>query len=253
MKKIISHTFQKLPAISCKHDDIVESGGETVCTKCGVVLDMITAEPAQQSTSITNLFERHTIGGKNIFPKIGTNSELRRYMRGSHTNIHDEKTKKEMAVLSKFSNCCESLGLLDAASEYAFALFSRARKSWNARQWPYMAVWALYRSSQAHAIPNSAKEISSVVCAKFNRSSMPDITKILYQVNDIDVAPTANYSKYNFRLTFKEALAGRTFHSDAAYAEIEENAWYLYNNVYIKGTLKIRAKKAIAVAFGVKD
>lgn len=242
----------EMAMVECKHKNVIEMHTDKTCRDCGVVISSVSVEKPIESRSITNLYERHMIGSKNIVPKTDETKILRKYF---HNDVGDSKKhpSKDAKYLSKFSNSCQKLSMNKTESEYALMLFQRGKKGVGARQYPLVAVWAIYKSCHTYGIPLTDREIKTAVRFEFNRKFFPDMAKILFKMMEVQI-PEVDKSKterYYFKLMVRKILGGWEI-DEGMYSANLKMAWNLYNNVYTEGSYRTRARQAITQAFEVK-
>ena len=250
-RTVLKAQSMSLAATNCNHDTIVTKSDDTICEKCGIVLNPeYEYESPFEGNSVTNLYERHSVGSRDMVPKTGETERIRAYF---HNNIDVHDSKNKIRSLSCFSNCCQKLGLDRAASEYSLILFRRGKRAFGPRQHPIVAVWAIYKACQMYGIPISDHEIKTTVKFEFQRKYLPDMTRILYMLmsKNVTAPEAADNEEYHFRLALRKIVGGMTF-GESEYAEKIANAWNLYKNVYNDGSCKARSRQSIMQAFGVR-
>lgn len=270
----------------CAHANVVQADGEMVCTSCGTVIDddalaalhgchdhntsanasLPQTWGGDDSESKPNLYVTHVLGTANAIPKMHGMQLLSLYCKGGMETGKDRRNK---TLLSKFSNACEKMQFSQTQAETAWKLFQRAAKDSSPRKMPESAAWAIYKTCQMHSIPVTADEILGVVRSNFGRKTMPNMVKILYshmpkaddpldgasdagpdQQHAAQASRGAGNDQYYFALNMRRLLKGRSF-SKEMYASAKSDAWRMYNEVFRTGNPNIRAKRSIAMAFGV--
>lgn len=236
--------------MACGHEKIVATEHESICSICGIVLDDVSLETSVPPTnSKANLYELRSIGSREELPKTKECEPLRAYFHGS---ISDEKSRKQARLLSKFSNTCDKLNLIESQREYAWQKFVKALPGKSARKIGETACWAIYESCKAHEIPLEIAEIAQAVKTNFRRKKLQNIISILYENIDSASDRAAHHDeRYYFKLNLKKLVNGREV-DPARIAEIEKRGWHLYNRVYTVGNCNMRARKAISRAMGMR-
>lgn len=234
----------------CKHERVVENSHESVCSTCGMVLASMSLEDPMEGKSTTNLYERHSIGGRDLLPKMDASIALKRYF---HNNVGDDDTIKNSRTLSKFSNTCQKLNMEKSVSEFALLLFRRGKKKMGARDHPLVAVWAIYNSCRSFGVPISEDEMMVAVLFEFNRKYLPDMTKILYKMMGVekpDIDP-ARAEEYHFKLVLRDMIGGEEY-KKSDYNHNYNLAWSIYKSGSRDGSYRTRARDAINAVFGAR-
>ena len=233
-----------------------------------------------ESESNPNLYTRHVLGSANSIPKMKGMQLLSLYCKGGLETGSDRRRK---ARLSQFSNVCEKMRFNAEQSQTAWNLFQRAAKATTPRKAAECAAWATYKTCQMYSIPASADEVINVIKVNFGRKTMPNMIRILYACMvstdesraaadgggggdgegeagtatapiAMPMAPDASATgvgcDYYFALQMRHMLRGRRY-SKELYMAAKNDAWHMYNSVFKTGNKNMRAKRAIAMAFGV--
>ncbi len=243
--------MKNVPLIACDHKKIVKVENDTICSKCGVITDKVEfLQNHVGKNSKANLYEILTIGSKEDLPNTNETNLLRHYFHGS---TNDDKTKKCMQLLSKFSNTCNKLNMSDVAQIYAWNLFKKTAPKKSSRKIGETAYWAIYQSCKIHGIPITDKEIEQAIVTNFHRKGLQNLISIMY--NYMDCAPDGAVKgdkNYYFRLNLKKMIKDR-LQNRPHYTELEKMAWKMYNDIYTEGNYNTRARRAIAMAWGLKN
>lgn len=230
-----------------------------------------------ESESNPNLYTRNVLGSANAIPKMKGMQLLALYCKGGLETARDRRHKTR---LSKFSNVCEKMRFTSEQAQTAWNLFQRAAKATTPRKAAEAAAWAVYKTCQMYSIPASADEVLGVIKVNFSRKTMPNMIRILYDcmvstdesmggssgsgggggkgeaagtapAAAMPMAPEPGESgrDYYFALNLRQMLKGRRY-SREMYAYAKSDAWHMYSKV-LTGNRNMRAKRAIAMAFGV--
>ncbi len=241
-------------AVACEHkNELVKSDGELICPDCGVVIvDKETVQNQEmevRANSKTTLYNRHKVGTRELVPKNKSTEGVRRFLKGGITN---GKIARNDQLLSTLSKCCNKLGMSEAESEYVRKLYKRGSDYTKKKDSPYVAMWAIYKSSKRHSIPIPSTKIQRTVIEEWGRGHTIHMTHLLWKMMGVplDFDETSD-ERYNFRLYLNKILKGKKFKKHD-YAIMERNAWELYKNTYVIGTNPARAKRAISDAFRVR-
>ena len=239
------------------------------------------------SESKPNLYVSNVLGSANAIPKMPGMQLLNLYCKGGLETSNDRRKKTR---LSKFSNACEKMRFTAIQAQTAWSLFQRAAKSSSPRKSAEVAAWAIYKTCQMYSIPATSDEILSVVKSNFSRKSMPNMIRILYECmvsseeslaaasaaaagaggNAADGhadaeggrpgmaagsggavgASAGGRQDYYFALNLRRMLKGRRYTKDM-FAGAKNDAWRLYHEVFKTGNPNTRARRSIAMAFGL--
>ncbi len=235
-------------AIYCTHEKTVESDGEIVCRRCGVVIqeqESVVTNIYEGAKSSVNLFEMRSIGGRDetgSIPDCG--ARLERYFRGG-VSESDPTSKRH---LSKFSNICEKLGFNSSLQNAAWDKFAERLKYKNSREVAETASWAIHMTCKEYGLPIPPVEILRVVQWAFNRSRMPHMSGIIYDNLESSVPDFERDKRYYFNLNLRR-IAGDIDYNDAEVMERREQAWRLYNEVYTEGNPDQNSRNAINEVF----
>lgn len=257
--------------IACDHKDTISDNGESVCSRCGVIVsecgndsagaaDMITSNTSNGAT--LSLYQRHAKGTGELVPRMAEMKSLDKFF---HHALSDKRVTEHGKTLSRISNCCTKLELGHSESEYVRNTFfghmaSRCENDSNDNRNNDMGrtcrggraaetvCWAIRNACKVHGMSIDDSKIIDVVKMEFGRTTMPSMMKIIYKFAEI-VSPEAD-DRYYFRYMIRRLLGGSEY-GKSEYARMERMAWHLFCRVYVDGSPSVRARKAITSAFGL--
>ena len=125
--------------------------GETVCGKCGMVLDSGTAQP--------HATDNHALLGNNMSStKVDGDARMRRASQMANKVDHSGLTAK-----STTTSCCAKLGLPSAVGSRALSLFKKFRAELRGRNVAVLTAAVLYIACREHLVPRSMVEICTAM------------------------------------------------------------------------------------------
>ena len=230
------------------------------------------------SESRPNLYVANSLGTSNSIPKMAGMQLLQLYCKGG---IETDRDRRNKTRLSRFSNACEKMGFGQAQAQTAWTLFQRVAKTTSPRKAADAAAWSIYQTCKMYSIPASSDEILDVVKSNFGRKTMPNMLRILYSCmasSDESLAATVadrgqggiadasssspsrpaargshnggGAKDYYFALNMRRMLKGRRFTREM-FSAAKNDAWRMYTEVFTTGNPNTRARRSIAMAFGM--
>ena len=232
--------------IWCTHTTMTTQEGETVCTRCGMVMDVCVHDTEDTGESHANLYELRQVGSRNATPAVQfgmsrDGGDIRRYFRGS---------LNAGVSLSRFSNMCEKLCLPMSAQENAWRLYRRATEGGSMREAAEHACWAVHNTCRSYGLPICDREIKAAAMSAYSREKLPDMFTISYRHMDVPGGAKEGTDLYYFNLNLRR-LAANVRLTEDEFAEMKAQAWEMYGSVFVEGSADSRARRAISAAFGV--
>ena len=231
-------------ATGCDHN-VVNTEGESVCVKCGLVESYSNIDESSTggSSPAPNLFLSQAVGTGGEIPAGSGTDAARRFFKGG---LSPQKS------LSCLSNTCQKLRLRRHVELDAWRLFTSISKKMPGKVAEHACV-AIFYACRRSGTPAPASDIIDAVKTCFGRKGMPTMAKMIYR--HMDVIEYDGTRENEGRYYFNVALMGRTADldmSESAFAKCKLTAWVLFTGMYDWiDNYGSRAKMSVDRAFGL--
>ncbi len=210
----------------CEHQTIVDAEtGETVCTKCGMVLGTILEDAPVHSEERRSLYHQRTLGGE---PK-----DAQRFR--SRIRIDNPRD------LSEFSNLCDKLQLPGFIKLEAWSIYVKLRNL-ECRTRAGCALYSIFVVCRYFGRGVSEKQIRDAIPLALGVQNVPTLVKTLFTFGDIIKIDPARRSAYYLNVEVVSVQDRFTCMED--FNKFRTLVEEYYRN--LPGDAKSRAKRAVA-------
>ena len=227
------------------HHNMVDTGGENVCIKCGFVENgsNINESGIYDSSPVPNLFLSQAIGTGGEIPAGNDTDAVRRFFKGG---LSPQKS------LSCFSNACQKLKLHKHVQQEAWRLFQSISKKMPQKVAEHACI-AIFHTCRKNGTSAPESIIIDAVKRSFGRKNMPTMAKMTYQHMDVIEydGTRENEDKYYFTIVLMDRTDELKIPEDM-FIKHKLYAWFLFTEAYEwDDNFKRRARRAVDQAFGL--